>query len=341
MDDIKQRKDKNSARAILAALIFSVGIGILILGLAISISVGAKSLNLNTVFESLIHRDNSIDSQIILDIRLPRALSAAMVGAYLAVSGAIMQGITRNLIADPSIMGITQGATFAIAIAFSFQIRTGSLGLMGFAFIGAALSGVFVYLISSSSIKGVDPVRLALSGTAIGTLLISLAIGIAMYFNLSQQLSFWIAGGLLTSKWSGVIMLTILGFIGLLAAIIIAPRVTVLSLGEEIAISLGEKPKLIRAFGLLIVILLSGSAVAVAGNIGFIGLIIPQIVKRLVGPDYKLIIPCSLILGASLLVFSDILARMINMPYETPIGSITALLGVPFFIYLIRKERVW
>ncbi|WP_207653880.1 iron ABC transporter permease [Clostridium sp. BSD9I1] len=326
------------SRIIITSLIIIIGLIILFLGMGLSISLGAKDISLYTVFNSIFTGKEGINSQIVRDIRMPRAISAAFVGAFLAISGAIMQGITRNPIAEPSIMGITQGATFTISIAFAMQKGIDSVGLMIFAFIGASISGLLVYFISSRSIKGVDPVKLVLAGTALGTLLISLATAIAMYFNLSQQLSFWISGGLTTAKWPGVKMLLIVGIVGVTAAMIMSSKITILSLGEEIAIGLGQNTNAIRFISIVIVIILSGSAVAVAGNIAFVGLIVPQIVRSLVGPDYRYIIPCSLIIGAVLLVYSDIVARMINQPYETPIGALTALIGVPFFIYLVRKE---
>ncbi|EPZ54632.1 fecCD transport family protein [[Clostridium] sordellii ATCC 9714] len=209
---------------------------------------------------------------------------------------------------------------------------------MIFAFLGASISGILVYFISSRASRKVDPVKLALAGTALGTLLISLAMGITMYFNLSQQLSFWISGGLVSAKWEGVKLLAIVGGSALIGAMIMAPKITILSLGEEVAIGLGQKTNVVRFISIIVVILLTGASVSVAGNIVFVGLIVPQIAKRVVGADYKFIIPSSMILGSVLLVYSDILARMINPPYETPIGSLTALLGVPMFIYLVRKD---
>jgi iron complex transport system permease protein len=325
-------------RTAIAASVVIIGVIVLFLGIGLSISLGAKDISLATVFSSIFINGEDINAQIIRDIRLPRAIAAALVGAFLAISGAIMQGITRNPIAEPSIMGITQGATFTIAIAFAMEKNTGSVGLMFFAFIGASISGLLVYYLSSRSIKGVSSVKLALAGAALGTLLISLASAIAIYSNLSQQLSFWISGGLTTVKWSGVQLLSVVGILGVSAAMLISPKITILSLGEEIAIGLGEKTNIIRFIGIIIIILLSGSAVSVAGNIAFVGLIVPQIVRGIVGPDYRYIIPCSLVIGAVLLVYSDIAARMINQPYETPIGALTVILGVPFFIYLVRKE---
>ena len=332
-----KKKTKICLFMILATIILIVGIGL-------SISMGAKEISIQTIVKSVFQSSDDVNMTIVRDVRIPRALAAVLVGGFLGVSGAIMQGVTRNPIADPSIMGITQGATFSIAIALVLQkmmpnVVIGSFGLIIFAFLGASISGVLVYLISSRANKKVDPVKLALAGTALGTLLISLATAIAMYFNLSKELSFWISGGLVSAKWEGVKLLFVVGIIGVIAAMIMAPKITILSLGEEVAIGLGQKTNVIRAISIFIVIILTGASVSVAGNIVFVGLIVPQIVQGIVGSDYKYIIPGSLVLGGALLVYSDIIARMINPPYETPIGSLTALIGVPIFIYLVRKEK--
>lgn len=334
----KQRKKK------IAFIMIILGIVLLLGGIAVSISMGAKNIDIETIISSIFSDGNDVNIKIIRDVRIPRAMAAALVGGFLAVSGAIMQGITRNPIAEPSVMGITQGATFMIAVSLVLQriypnLVLGSFSKMIFAFIGASISGFLVYFISSRSIRKVDPVKLALAGTAMGTLLISLAMGIAMYFNLSQELSFWISGGLTSAKWQGVNLLLIVGGIGLVGAMIMAPKITILSLGEEVAIGLGQRTNLVRFISLIIVIALAGASVSVAGNIVFVGLIVPQIIRGIIGADYKYIIPLSMLFGSVLLVYSDILARMINPPYETPIGSLTALLGVPIFIYLVRKEN--
>ena len=327
----------------IALIMMILGILLLVGGIAVSISLGAKNIDIQTIISSIFSDKNEINTKIIRDVRIPRAIAAALVGGFLAVSGAIMQGITRNPIAEPSVMGITQGATFMIAVALVLQriypnLVLNSFAKMIFAFLGASISGLLVYFISSRSIRKVDPVKLALAGTAMGTLLISLAMGISMYFNLSQELSFWISGGLTSAKWQGVNLLLIVGGIGFVAAMIMAPKITILSLGEEVAIGLGQRTNLVRLVSLIIVIALTGASVSVAGNIVFVGLIVPQIIRGFIGADYKYIIPLSMLFGSVLLVYSDILARMINPPYETPIGSLTALLGVPIFIYLVRKE---
>lgn len=326
-----------------AYLLMIIGLILLVVGIVTSISLGAKDIDLSTIISSILHDSDNINTKIIRDVRIPRAIAAALVGGFLSVAGAIMQGITRNPIAEPSVMGITQGATFMIAVAFVLQrlnpnLIMSNFTIMMFAFIGASISGLLVYFVSSRSIRKVDTVKLALAGTALGTLLISLAMGISMCFNLSQQLSFWISGGVTGAKWSSIGMLALVGGIALIGAILISPKITILSLGEEVAIGLGQKTNKIRFISIVLVILLTGASVSVAGNIVFVGLIIPQIVRGIVGADYKYIIPSSMVLGSVLLVYSDILARMINPPYETPIGSLTALLGVPIFIYLVRKD---
>ena len=334
---------KKINRKKVAYILMVVAIVLLLVGIGTSISLGAKNIDLSTIVNSILHDSNDINTKIIRDVRIPRAIAAALVGGFLAVAGAIMQGITRNPIAEPSVMGITQGATFMIAVALVIQrmfpdLIISSFTMMMFAFAGASISGLLVYFVSSRSMRKVDPVKLALAGTALGTLLISLAMGISMYFNLSQQLTFWISGGVTGAKWSSITLLAIIGGGALIGAILMAPKITILSLGEEIAIGLGQKTNKIRFISILLVILLTGASVSVAGNIVFVGLIIPQIVRGIVGADYKYIIPSSMVFGSVLLVYSDILARMINPPYETPIGSLTALLGVPVFIYLVRKD---
>lgn len=310
---------------------------ILFFGIILSISLGAKNIRFTEVVNSIFISRGGINSQIIWDIRIPRVLSAALVGAYLSVSGAILQGITRNPLAEPSIIGITQGAIFTIAVFLAMKKNLASLELMLISFLGSSFSGMLVYFISSRRIKKVDPIRLALAGVAIGTLLISLATAIAMIFNLSQQLSFWISGGLSTARWTSLKLLFYLGIVGIVISILISHKITIISLGDEVATSLGVRINLVRLIAIVAVILLSGSSVSVAGNIAFVGLIVPHIVKFLVGTDYKRIIPTSILMGANLLVYSDIVARMINKPYETPIGSLTALIGAPIFIYLIRR----
>ncbi|WP_315900327.1 iron ABC transporter permease [Cytobacillus firmus] len=272
-------------------------------------------------------------------MRIPRALAAALIGAALAVAGTIMQGITRNPLADPSIIGITHGAGLAIAISLAF-VSSGSYWiLLIWSFAGSAAGAMLVLSFSMISKERISPVTLTLAGAALSTLFSALSTGIALYFQVAQDLSFWFAGGLSGTKWQHVFILLPAVIIGILLSLWISRSLTILALGEEVAAGLGQSQQKVRWIGLIAVILLSGAAVSIAGAIGFIGLVVPHIVRMLIGSDYRWLIPLSAIAGALLLVLADIGARMINPPFETPVSAVTALIGVPFFLYLSRRKR--
>ncbi|MCM3707849.1 iron ABC transporter permease [Cytobacillus firmus] len=280
-----------------------------------------------------------IEHQLIREVRIPRALAAALIGAALAVAGTIMQGITRNPLADPSIIGITHGAGLAIAISLAF-VSSGSYWiLLIWSFAGSAAGAMLVLSFSMISKERISPVTLTLAGAALSTLFSALSTGIALYFQVAQDLSFWFAGGLSGTKWQHVFILLPAVIIGLLLSLSISRSLTILALGEEVAAGLGQSQQKVRWIGLIAVILLSGAAVSIAGAIGFIGLVVPHIVRMLIGSDYRWLIPLSAIAGALLLVLADIGARMINPPFETPVSAVTALIGVPFFLYLSRRKR--
>ena len=234
-------------------------------------------------------------------------------------------------------MGITDGAAFSLAIIYSFIPTMAYSGMMFWSFIGAGLGSMLVFGIGSLARGGLTPVKLALAGIAVGALLRSLSSGIAIYNGVAQQMSFWYAGGLAGSKWLSLQLLAPVGLVGLLVAFVLGYSLTLLNLGDDVAKGLGQRTFMIKAFCMIVLMVLTGAAVSVAGAVGFIGLVIPHITRFLVGADYRFIIPCAAILGALLLVIADIGARMINPPFETPVGAITAAIGVPFFLYLARK----
>lgn len=309
----------------------------LLLAMGLSVAYGAVDINLSTVWQAIFNFDRGITShQVIQELRLPRAIAAALVGAFLAVSGAVMQGMTRNPLASPSIMGVTNGAAFALVLAMAFIPSVSGLGLTIASFAGAGIAVVLVFMVGSFSTGGLTPVKLALAGVAIGTLLSSVSTIIALHFQLEKQLGFWLAGGLAGTNWSSIQVLLISGAIGIFIAFMIAKSITVLNLGEDVAIGLGQNNIVIKILGILTVLILTGAAVSVAGAIGFMGLIIPHMSRFIMGTDYRWIIPSSALFGALLLVLSDIVSRLINAPYETPVGAITSLIGVPFFLYLAR-----
>ncbi|WP_419393480.1 FecCD family ABC transporter permease [Cytobacillus praedii] len=321
------------------SLIILGGSILLLFSVIASIHFGAADLSYQTVWNALFHFDGENSSHVIIrELRLPRAIAAVIVGAALAASGAIMQGMTRNPLADPSIMGVTSGSSFLIAIAFAFLPAISYSGLISFSFIGAGLGAALVFGISSLSKGGVTPVKLALAGSAIASLLSALSTAIGIKYNVSKDISYWYAGGV-----SGVQMqqlMYVLPFVagGLILALLISRSISILSLGEEIAKGLGQNTRLIKLLGTIAVLFLTGAAVSIAGMIGFVGLVIPHITRFIVGVDYRWIIPCSAILGGILLIVADIVGRMVNAPFETPVGAVTALIGVPFFLYLARKE---
>lgn len=311
----------------------------LIFGLAWSVSVGAANVDLSTVWNAVFSYDPALTShQIIQEVRLPRVVIGAMVGAAFAVAGAIMQGMTRNPLASPSIMGLNAGAAFFLVLSFVLLPGLSYTGLIIASFFGAGFGAVLVFGVGSLSRGGLTPVKLALSGAAVTALLTSLTTGLTLYFNLAQNVLFYTAGGVQGTRWEQVQLMLPWFLLALVAGLALSRSVTVLSLGDEVAKGLGLQTGLVKALCTVVVLLLAGTAVAVAGGVGFVGLVVPHVARFLVGLDYRLIIPSSALLGALLLVLADLGARTLNPPFETPVGLITALIGVPFFLYLARRD---
>lgn len=311
---------------------------LIMISIAFSISLGAANIDIFDIWEAIFSPDLTLtEHTIIHNVRLPRVLASLLVGACFAVSGAIMQGITRNPLADSGLLGINGGATLAIALCFAFGVQAYNQ-LLIMSFIGAALATITVFGISSTTKGGATPFRLTLAGAVISALLISLSQGVALYFNLSQDLAYWSAGGMAGITWAQLAMSVPIIFVSLVGSFILAPYLTILSLGDEVATSLGQRTILIRVFSLLIVLMLAGIAVSLAGNVAYVGLIVPHVVKLLVGGKYQFIIPISALLGGWFLLVADLASRLINAPQETPLGALTAMIGVPFFIYLIKTR---
>lgn len=335
-----QPQVKLRSRPIIASVILFGGAIALLFFIALSISVGASSIPLSTVWDSVFHFDPEVaQHQVIKELRIPRVLAGGLVGAAFAVSGSIMQGMTRNPLADPSLLGINAGAVFMLAICFAFFPGMSYMNLMLYSFIGAALGVGIVYGISSLTKGGLTPVRLTLAGAAVSALFVAFSNGIQIHFKLSQEIAFFYYGGIAGINWMQIKVIApwIIG--GLVGAMVISRSISLLSLGDDVAAGLGQRTGLIKVLGLLFTLVLAGAAVSVAGAVGFVGLIIPHIVRYLVGVDYRWIIPCSAMLGAILVVLADISARLINPPSEAPIGALIALIGVPFFLFLAVRMR--
>jgi iron complex transport system permease protein len=305
--------------------------------LVASITLGAAEIPLSTIYDALTAFDGSTNHLIILTVRLPRSLIAVLVGAALAVAGALMQGLTRNPLADPEILGINGGAALAVVIAvFLFGISSPA-AYAGFAFLGAATTAISVYFLGSLGRGGLTPLNLTLVGAALTALFYSLLTSILI---LSQrtldEMRFWLAGSLADRDFSLFLQVLPYIVIGLAIAFALGKQITTITLGEDVARSLGQQTVWVKVLAAVSIVLLAGSAVAIAGPIGFIGLVIPHIVRFLVGIDYRWILPYSAVFGAILLLISDIGARLLIRPQELPVGVMTAIVGAPFFIYLAR-----
>ena len=305
----------------------------------ISVLYGTKEISIQTIWQAFIHFDaNNPDHQIILTSRVPRAIAVLCVGGFLAVAGAIMQGITRNYLASPSLMGVNDGSAFLITLALVLVPGLPNYQMIILSIIGSALGAGLVFGFGAAIKNGLSPVRLAIIGTVIGTFLSSIATAIAMYYQISQTVASWYNTKIHTVDTEMLFLSIPFGLVGILIAIFCARAITISSLGEEVATGLGQKTKLIRYLSMFSVVLLTGTAVALVGKIAFVGLVIPHIVRFLVGVDYRYIIPCSLLIGAFFLSICDLVARFVNYPFETPIGVVTAFIGIPFFLYLIRTR---
>lgn len=313
---------------------------LLILAMMYSITQGAVEIPFATVWDAIVHFDaENTKHLIVLDLRLPRTIASALVGAAFAVAGAMMQGTTRNPMADSGLMGLNAGAGFALSICFAFYPAMGYLQIILFSFLGAALGAVLVNGIASASKGGATPLRLVLAGAAVSALLTALSQGIALYYDVAQDIMFWTAGGVAGSNWDQIKIMApwIVG--GLIAAILLSRSISLMSLGDEVAKGLGVNTARVNRLSSLVVLFLAGASVSVVGAVGFVGLIIPHLVRFLLGSDYRVILPACAVFGALLVVLADLGARTINPPFETPIGALIALIGVPFFLFLARKQR--
>jgi iron complex transport system permease protein len=328
------------SRPVAAMALLAGSVAALIFCITLSISVGAADVPLAEVWHAVFSYNPSNTNHIIIhEVRLPRVVAGAMVGLAFAVAGAIMQGMTRNPLASPSLMGLNSGAYFMITLGLVFLPWLTLNGLIWLSFVGAAMGAGIVYGIGSMAQGGLTPVKLALAGIAVSALLSALSEGLAILRGEAFQLLLFFAGGVAGTSWEQVQILLPFLVIGLLGGMVLARNITVLSLGEDVARGLGQRTVLVKAAGSVAVVALAGSAVWVGGPIGFIGLIIPHVARFLVGLDYRWIIPASAMLGALMLVLADLGARMLNPPFETPVGIVTAAVGVPFFLYLARRDQ--
>ena len=317
--------------------IFGISLLALVLAFVVSMVFGAADVSLKNLWLALFSDSTGQQISVIQEIRLPREVAAIFVGAALAVSGAIMQGMTRNPLADPGLLGLTAGANAALAATLAFIPGANYFGIMIACFIGAAIGAGLVFGIGASRRGGFSPFRIVLAGAAVSAFLTAIAEAIGLLFKISKDVSMWTAGGLIGTSWVQLQIIIPFITIALFVALLLSRQLAVLSLSEEAAIGLGQKTGQIKAMLFVVVTLLAGAAVALAGNLAFIGLMIPHIVRVIVGSDYRFIIPMSAVTGAIFMLLADLFGRTVNAPFETPVAAVVAMLGLPFFLLIVRK----
>ncbi|GAA4850231.1 iron ABC transporter permease [Paenibacillus vulneris] len=316
-----------------------VSLLLLVVLFAASIVYGYADTTWSMVWRAFQQADGSNAQVIIRDIRVPRAIVALLVGAALAVSGAMMQALTRNPMASPGILGVNAGAGFFVVMGVTFLSLSSQGELIWFALTGAAVAAVSVYTVSSVGREGITPLKLTLAGATMAALFSSFTS--AMLISDEKTLDsvfFWLAGSVEGRKMEQILTMLPFCLIGLLSAFLLSKAMNVIAVGEEVATGLGQNTFRVKLVSLLVVVLLAGGAVSLAGPIGFVGLVIPHLVRGLVGNDYRFVLPYCAILGSVLLLAADIGARFIAFPKEVPVGVMTAIIGAPFFIHLARKE---
>lgn len=295
------------------------------------------------VFAALFSGGISTADLIVRELLLPRAIVAALVGANLAVAGALIQAVTRNPLTESSIVGVNAGAALAVVVVTVVigleNVPWIGLGLLpAVAFVGALLAALVVYALASAG--GVTPVRLALAGVTVAIFAQSLVLGAVLLNETAVRfLIRWMVGGADGMTWRHVGAIAPYSIAGLVVALGMARAITVLALGEDVARGLGQRVELVRLGAICLVAILAGAAVSVTGPVALVGLVVPHIVRPLVGVDHRIVIPACILFGAALVIGADFASRLVAPPSETPLGILTAVLGTPFFIYLARRGR--
>jgi len=306
-----------------------------------SISLGAKSIAFTKVIDVLLGNDpDSLETAIILQ-RIPRTVFGILAGGALGISGALMQSITRNPIADPSILGVNTGASLFVVAGIAFFNITVAYQYIWLAIIGAGVTAVFVYSVASMGKDGATPLKLALSGSAVSIVLGSLVSTIMLPNNrVMEAFRFWQVGSIGSATWENIMLISPFLIVGFIISMFISGYLNNLALGDEAATALGTNVVMTRTIGALSSVLLCGATTALAGPIGFVGLIIPHIIRLIFGSEMSKMLPLSFLGSAILMLVSDIIGRIISLPGETEVGIVTAVIGAPVFILAIRKGRV-
>ncbi|MDF2724629.1 MAG: Iron compound transporter, permease [Paenibacillus sp.] len=320
----------------------AAGCLVLLLSMAASVMYGSVNYNWSIAWDAAFHYDeNVVEQMIVRTTRMPRAFIAAAVGASLAVAGALMQTLTRNPLASPGVLGVNAGASFIVVLAAIMFSVSSMQVLMWLAFAGAALGAAVVFMLGSLGRDGLTPMKMVLAGAAMTALFSSFTQGILV---LNKQglgtVLYWLTGTIAGREPDMLAVVLPYMIICWIASWFISRDLNVLMMGEDTAKGLGQKTAWLKAAAGLIVVVLAGGAVSVAGPIGFIGVVIPHIARFFSGIDHRWVIPYCAVFGAILLIAADLAARFIMIPEEVPVGVMTALIGVPFFFYIARRGIV-
>ncbi|WP_327709622.1 iron ABC transporter permease [Streptomyces sp. NBC_00464] len=323
------------------ALATAAAVVALLVAVLLSLAVGARSIPPSEVFDALLHGGHSDAAEVIRNMRVPRTLIGLMVGASLALAGTVLQGITRNPIADPGILGISQGASVGVVLAIAYAGIHTLTGYVWFAFAGAAIASVAVYAIASSGRGGATPVKLALGGAAINALLVSVTMAVlTTKASALDEFRFWQVGSIAGREAEVAQQIWPFLLLGTILVLCVARGLDALALGEDMAKGLGQKIATVRIVGGIGATVLTGAGVAAAGPIAFIGLAVPHIARAVVGSDHRWVLPMAALIGPVMLLVSDVIGRILFPPSEVPAGVMTALIGVPFLVTLVRRKAV-
>ncbi|MGK5642626.1 FecCD family ABC transporter permease [Streptomyces sp. URMC 126] len=325
---------RNAARA----LGLPAAAGLLLAVVVASIAVGAKQVPPDQVWHGLFHYTGSETDVVVRDLRVPRTLLGILAGAALGLAGTVMQALTRNPLADPGLFGISAGAAAAVVSGISFLGVTSLTGYVWFAFLGAAVVSVVVHVLGGS--RSATPVRLALAGTAVTAVLNGYVYAVELTDSAAlDRMRFWTVGSLASANATLVGQVAPFIAAGVVLALLLARPLNAMSLGDDQARALGTRPAVTRVLGLAAVTLLCGAATAACGPIVFVGLMVPHMVRSFTGPDLRWVLPYAALLAPVLLLGTDILGRVVARPSELQVGIVTALVGGPLFIRLIRRRR--
>ncbi|GEM33994.1 iron ABC transporter permease [Nocardia neocaledoniensis NBRC 108232] len=323
------------------------GTGLLVAGAALavvgaaSILIGAHALSPDQAIAAFTDFTGSDTDRIVRYIRLPRTLAGVLAGLAFALAGAIMQGLTRNPLAGPGLLGINAGASLAIVLAMGGLGVASASGYVWFAFLGAAVAAVFVYTLGSLGFGGATPVKLALAGAAFAALCGAITTAITLLDRTTfENFRFWVVGSLARADTESVWGVAPFIVLGAVLAFSVARSLNAIAMGDDMARTLGTRLGAVRAVGALSVVLLAGGAVAIAGPLAFLGLVVPHLARFCAGQDYRWLLVWSAVFGPTLLLLADILGRVIARPMEIQVGIVTAFAGAPFFLYLVRNRRV-